>query len=301
MVILIIGSKGFVGSHMVSHYNNTEGHTVIGCDMQRPDGNEGYLYFNTGASGAGLQDVFEKYHPDVCINAGGNGSVPISITNPQLDFESNTLFQFTVLEILRHVVPLCKYIHLSSAAVYGNPQKLPISSHDECKPLSPYGWHKLQAEMVCKEYATLYQIPTISLRIFSVYGPALKKQLFWDTYLKSKTQNPITLFGTGKESRDFIYIDDLTVAIDLIITKAIFDGRSINVSSGIENTIAEAVTLFVGSIDNKKEVVFNGVSKPGDPLNWRADIAPLIALGFAPKTQLPQGLNETVKWLKENA
>lgn len=301
MKILIIGSKGFVGSHMVSYLRRLAENIVIGCDMQRPDGNENYLYYNTSVAGAGLQDVFEQHTPDVCINAGGNGSVPISITNPQLDFESNTLFQFTVLEIIRHTVPNCKYIHLSSAAVYGNSQVLPISSSDVCIPLSPYGWHKLQAEMVCKEYATLYNIPTISLRIFSVYGPNLRKQLFWDTYQKSKTQNPITLFGTGQESRDFIFIDDLTVAIDLIITKADLNGGSINVSSGTETTIAEAITLFVGAIGETKEVIYNGVTKPGDPLNWRADISPLKALGFLPKTELNEGLNKTVQWLKENA
>jgi UDP-glucose 4-epimerase len=300
MIVLVIGSKGFVGGHAVAYFN-AKGNTVIGCDIQRPDGDETYLYFNTSAAGAGLQDVFKKYLPDVCINAGGNGSVPISIANPQLDFEANTLFQFTVLEIIKNTVPHCKYVHLSSAAVYGNPRQLPIAEQDATLPLSPYGWHKLQAELVCKEYAHLYNIPAISLRIFSVYGPGLKKQLFWDTYHKTKTQQQIALFGTGNESRDFIYIDDLIAAIDIIISGYQLNGQQINVSSGVETTVKEAIQLFIDGIDKNKEIVFNNITKSGDPLNWRADITELTNLGFVPKINLQQGLLKTIEWLKGNA
>jgi dTDP-glucose 4,6-dehydratase/UDP-glucose 4-epimerase len=300
MQVLIIGSKGFVGSHAVNYFA-AKGYAMAGCDVQSPDGTENYTYYNTGGGGTGLQDVFTAVNPDICINAAGNGSVPVSIVNPQLDFEANVQFHYIVLELIRHQRPTCKYLHLSSAAVYGNPGKLPVKETDEIKPLSPYGWHKYLAELACKEYAVLYGLQTISLRVFSVYGPRLRKQLFWDTWQKAKKEGPVQMFGTGHESRDFIYIDDLMEAIACIMDRAFMHGQPINIASGTETTISDAVHTFMNMAGAGKAVQFTQQVKAGDPLYWKADIDELLNLGFTPKNNLQTGLTYTVQWLKENA
>ena len=87
---------------------------------------------------------------------------------------------FKQLDAIRKFQPGCKYINLSSAAVYGNPESLPISEDHHLDPISPYGNHKKMAEEVCADFYTNYRIPTCSLRIFSAYGAGLQKQLFWD-------------------------------------------------------------------------------------------------------------------------
>ena len=299
MIVLIIGCKGFIGSH-ASTYFSAKGDTIIGYDMVEADGTEPYPYYQRKSTGAALEAIISKYRPDACINAGGNGSVPFSIANPVSDFESNVSFHTELLDIIHQYDPACKYIHLSSAAVYGNPRQLPVTENSPVLPISPYGWHKHQAELICREYAVLYNLQTASLRVFSVYGPGLRKQLFWDTYQKSRKNNTIQLFGTGDESRDFIYITDLVAAIDSVLTNAVMQGEVINVSSGIETTIAEAVSLFTGFMENHN-VVFNHQDNPGNPLNWKADIKQLKNLGFTAKVSLQEGLNITVKWLKENA
>jgi dTDP-glucose 4,6-dehydratase/UDP-glucose 4-epimerase len=138
------------------------------------------------------------------------------------------------------------------------------------------------------------------LRIFSVYGENLKKQLFWDIYQKTLRSKNIELFGTGYETRDFIYIQDLMQAIDCIIAKGIFNGEAINVSSGIETTIKDAAGIFCAALNSETTVAFNKQTKPGDPLNWKADISLLTRLGFKSNTSIETGLKNTGEWLKEN-
>lgn len=296
MKILILGSEGFIGTHLRNYYSTFN--EVWGADILIKEISD--LYFQLDQFNTNFDEIFEVQKFDVCINASGNGSVPKSINKPLFDFELNVTNTIKVLEAIRVYNSECKYINMSSAAVYGNPTVLPINEFVELKPLSPYGWHKLYAENICKQYYYLYNIQTINLRLFSVYGENLKKQLFWDIFQKCSYSNSIELFGSGRETRDFIYINDLLEATNLIIKNGLFNGEAINVASGIEITIKEAAGIFCKAIDVGLKVHFNNFVKPGDPLNWKADITTLESFGFSAKVSIETGLENTVKWLKEN-
>jgi UDP-glucose 4-epimerase len=295
MKILIIGARGFIGSHAYHFFSKD--HQVWGADVLT-SGDTNFFLLNR--LNTDFNEIFKTEQFDLCLNASGNGSVPVSINNPLLDFELNVNNTIKILDAIRINNPQCKYIHLSSAAVYGNPVSLPVTENMALKPLSPYGWHKLYAEQICKEYFSLYNTASIMLRIFSVYGENLKKQLFWDIYQKTLQSKNIELFGTGNETRDFIYIQDLMQAINCIIDKGMFNGGAINVSSGIETTIKDAAEIFCTSLNKETTVTFNKITKPGDPLNWKADISLLTNLGFKNNTSIETGLKSTGKWLKEN-
>ncbi|WP_214071538.1 NAD-dependent epimerase/dehydratase family protein [Mucilaginibacter sp. dw_454] len=297
MKILVIGSKGFIGSHIYEYFKKS--HEVWGADIIEDKSAKNY--FLLSRQNTQYEEIFDNNQFDVCVNASGNGSVPISLNRPVFDFELNVTNTLKVLDAIRINNPTCKYISMSSAAVYGNPVSLPIEENTALIPMSPYGWHKLYAEQICKEYYYLYDLHTINLRLFSVYGENLKKQLFWDTYQKCKHTTEIELFGTGNETRDFIYVSDLLHAIDCIVKRGLFNGESVNVASGIETTIKEAATVFCEYVDKKIKVKFNKITKPGDPLNWRADIGVLRSWGFEPGFSITEGLKGTVAWLKENA
>ena len=298
MRILIIGSKGFIGSQLHSFYSVNSNNTVIGCDVKSDPDNLKYIQVEKFNSD--FDKLFIANEFDVCVYAGGNGSVPYSLQYPEIDYHLNTFAINRILTAIHKHQPRCKFVHISSAAVYGSPEKLPITEADEIKPLSPYGWHKFMSEIICKKYNSLYNIPTVSLRVFSVYGEGIQKQLFWDIYQKIiKTKN-ITLFGTGNESRDFIYISDLIHAIDILIHQAKFQGEVYNVASGTESTIKEASTVFCTLFDKNVTIFFGGETKPGDPINWRADISKIKKLGFQAKVELKQGLEHYTSWLKEN-
>ncbi len=296
MKILIIGSSGFIGSHCLNYFS-AKNHEIWHANTNYANK---LNYFVVSKIQSNFEIIFSAQQFDVCINASGSAHVGFSFENPALDYELNTLNVQKILVALHKYNPNCKLINFSSAAVYGNPQKLPISENAATQPMSPYGFHKLQSEYLLTEYHKFFGLKTCSLRVFSAYGERLQKQLFWDLYQKAKkSQNTmIDIFGTGNETRDFIYISDLVKCVDLIIENAKFEGETINVASGLETTISEVVTTFYTLLNPKIEFNFSGKTKIGDPTNWCADIELLQKMGFTPTITISEGLTNYVTWLK---
>lgn len=295
MKIIIIGSKGFIGSHAYQYFQKQQC-TVFGCDVVADYEDPNYIQID--ATNSDYHAIFEANTFDVCINCAGAASVPLSIQFPLKDFNLNTLNVFKVLDAIRTHQAYCKFINLSSAAVYGNPDQLPIKENAKLHPLSPYGIHKMQAEQIGQEFYTYYNIPTCSLRIFSAYGNGLRKQLFWDMYKKFSTQEAIELFGTGEESRDFIHVDDVIQAIHLVIKNASFKGEQINLANGEEFTIKVVADLYKKHLGTQQKITFNNQVKAGDPLNWRADISIIKAMGYEPAMTLENGIEKYIQWVK---
>ena len=280
MKVLIIGSEGFIGKHCVDYFSKNHQITAQGVTQD-------------------FDSLFVTQKYDVCINASGSANVGFSFENPAIDFELNVLNVNKLLVAIRQHNPTCKFINFSSAAVYGNPMKLPIAENTPTKPLSPYGFHKLQSEYLLTEYHKFFGLHTCSLRVFSAYGNGLKKQLFWDLYQKTLQNDNIELFGTGEESRDFIFIDDLIQTVALIIENAPFEGDIFNIASGNETKIKEVVKVFFDAFCPQKKHYFSGKQKIGDPNNWCADISKLKELGFKPQINIQLGLEKYAKWLKK--
>ena len=278
MNVLIIGSKGFIGGHAYPFFSAQPGYECWGCDVAVDYTDDRYILVDSSA--ADFNEVFENYAFDVCINCSGAASVPDSLNNPLRDFSLNTFNVVKMLDAIRKHRPLCRFINLSSAAVYGNPQKLPISETDPILPVSPYGMHKMQAEQICHSFYNYWRTPTCSLRIFSTFGLGLQKQLFWDLYHKLIAQKTVTLFGTGHETRDYIYIADILQAMQLVIEKADFIGESINIANGYQCTTKQAAETFYKHLGWDGTIKFAGNSRKGDPLNWERGITELKRLGY---------------------
>lgn len=296
MKILIIGSKGFIGSHCVDYFIS-KGFDIYQADVNDNESDEAKIY-KIERQNSDFSRPFKEHQFDVCINASGSAHVGFSFENPSKDFELNVVNVQKILVAIRDYNSKCKFINFSSAAVYGNPEALPIAESSICKPLSPYGFHKLQSELLLTEYHKFFGLNTCSLRVFSAYGPRLKKQLFWDLYQKTSQNDVVSLFGTGNETRDFIYIDDLIHMIDLLIQKSPFQGSIYNVASNLETTISEAAQIFRNQFSPKKEIVFNGEVKKGDPNNWVADISKITQLGYERSISLEEGIKKYVLWVK---
>ncbi len=112
-------------------------------------------------------------------------------------------------------------------------------------------------------------------------------------------KEPVKMFGTGDESRDFIYVEDLVKAIELVITKAAFNGDVMNIASGTETTIKEAAGIFTNKLSKPSPLHFSGEIKAGDPRNWRADISRLSSLGFRSETSMEKGIGEYINWVQK--
>jgi len=298
MNILIIGSKGFIGTAASNFYQEKKC-TVFGCDILNDYTSENY--FQIDATNSDFHQIFERYTFDVCINCSGAASVPQSLQNPLRDFTLNTYNVAKLLEAIKEYQPNCRFINLSSAAVYGNPENLPIRESSVCNPISPYGIHKKFAEELCTEYQSFFGIRTCNVRIFSAFGNGLKKQLFWDLFQKFKSQDFIELFGTGEETRDFIHIDDIIYALDCIVNKADFKGENYNIANGEEIKIKDIAELFVKLTESQKTVIFNKQQKKGDPLFWRADVSKIKALGYKQKISIQEGLRNYIQWANEQS
>jgi UDP-glucose 4-epimerase len=292
--ILIVGSKGFIGSQAVNYFTQA-GYLVWGADVVSDYVSKNYFLID--ATNSDFREIFSNTTFDVCLNCSGAASVPDSINHPLRDFSLNVTNVFKILDSIKTYQSKCKFINLSSAAVYGNPTALPVKESNVTKPVSPYGVHKLISEQICNEFFQLFGIATCSLRIFSAYGEGLKKQLFWDLYQRSKLNNPVTLFGSGNESRDFIYIEDLLQAIQLVLEKAEFQGQVINVANGDEVFIKDVVNDFYDLFEMKVEFQFSGETRAGDPLRWKANIDVLHALGYQRRFSLEEGLKNYLAWI----
>lgn len=299
--ILITGSNGFIGSFLVDYFL-THGFQVFGIDrpasVPKIGRVDNYIFFPLDLPDPLLAEKLKEFSPDIIIHTAGNSSVPNSVVNPLGDFNGSVLVYFHLLEAVRKTIPNCKVISLSSAAVYGNPVKLPIDELSPAQPISPYGYHKLLCEQVSKEYFHLFNLKVCSARIFSAYGPGLKRQIVWDILEKARRNETILLGGTGKETRDFIFISDIAIALDLIRDKGLFESEVYNIASGQETTIQLLAELVLNSARLPKKVEFSGLQRAGDPLYWRADTKKICSLGFSPEINIAEGVQKFVDWVE---
>lgn len=294
MKTIILGAQGFIGTNLVNYFLS-KNCAVYGIDVVEGNASN-YWYQKVSILSSDFETIFNHQNFDVCINASGSGNVGHSLSFPLSDFEANTYSVSKVLDTLKKYQPSCKYVHISSAAVYGNPARLPVKETDALAPLSPYGYHKMMSELICKEYYYLFNIPVAILRPFSVFGTGLKKQLLWDICSKLKISDQVSLYGTGNESRDFIHVSDLMILIDLIINRSLFKCDIYNAASGIETTIRTVADIFEQHDAYGKKITFGGDVKAGDPNNWKADISSITDLGFTPSADFQSSVIDYINW-----
>ena len=290
--VLITGSNGFIGSYMYSCFSK-EGYNVKGWD--RIETNRCTVVDMTDE--AKVKKELGLLKPDIIIHCAGSADVSKSIENPIMDYESNVTVTQYILNAISSVSNYFPtFVFLSSASVYGNPKILPVKEEDRYNPLSPYALHKVMCEQLCIFYAKCHGINVKIARIFSAYGPGLKKQIFWDMHKKYSKYGKLEMFGTGNESRDYIYIDDLAEALISIATKE-SKYMIFNVASGVETTIKEATEYYAKSVNmDKRKISYNGIIREGDPLNWVADISRLQSLGFATRKTISDGIALFARW-----
>ncbi|MFO0886587.1 MAG: GDP-mannose 4,6-dehydratase, partial [Pirellulales bacterium] len=243
--------------------------------------------------------ILSKLHPDLIIHCAGNSSVANSVLEPLADFKNSSLVTFDLLERIRLHSPASRFVFLSSAAVYGDPASLPIKETAPLQPISPYGFHKWQCELICNEFSRVYKLRTSFVRIFSAYGPGLKRQVLWDLQKKLQQSVATPLQGTGEESRDFIHVLDICEAIRILFERAPMEGEGYNLATGTETPIRELARLMISLGPNfGKNPAFDGIVPRGVPRNWRADISKIRALGFKPAVMLADGLRDYLNWCR---
>ena len=251
----------------MGRYAERAGHTVRGAGR---------------STTADLAHVIRHFGPDVLLNAAGTASVGASIENPLDDFRGSVQTCAEVLDAVRQSGSQPLVMIPSSAAVYGNPVSLPVTENACVQPISPYGFHKAACELLAREYAACFGLKIMICRFFSVYGAAQRRLLVWEVYQQLAGPAEIAwLEGTGKETRDFLYIEDLATALLGLMKKprsADNDPLVVNVASGTETDVLSLAGMIRDLVAPDKEIRCRGNLRKNDPLCWRANTGHLQML-----------------------
>lgn len=298
--LLVTGAAGFIGYWTAMHAA-ARGYEVHGVDLAGVTAmlpNNVHVHRIAGGCAA-LASLLTELHPDICIHAAGRSSVHESVTNPAPDFASGPSLTFTLLDTLRRHAPTCRVLFLSSAAVYGNPEILPVSEDAKIAPISPYGFHKVQCEILCREFTAVYGMQTAIARIFSAYGEGLRRQVLWDICCKILREGRLCLMGTGEETRDFLHVRDISAGLLRIVESAPMAAETYNLASGQAISILDMARILADALNSQIEPEFNGVVKPGDPRHWRGDGKRIRELEFTPSVPLEPGVQAYAAWARE--
>ncbi len=300
--ILITGAKGFLGSSTAKYFKNLGyvtygiGHGDLLVDECRNIGLD--YWYKSDVSIEAIKDIGEVF--DVVVHCGGSGSVGFSVENPYQDFKKTVDGTLEVLEYMRLYNPKAHLIYPSSPAVQGECLDEPIKEEYIGKPASPYGYHKKTAEDLCRSYSDKYNIQVSIIRLFSVYGKGLKKQLLWDAVNKIKSSSSsVEFWGTGQETRDFIHIEDALNLFEKVIN---INNKFtlLNGGSGVKYTIQDVVYMIKSILGSGCNIRFNQQVNEGNPIYYWADIKKSREFNWSPDINLNDGLPEYVKWALKN-
>lgn len=300
--VLVTGGAGFIGGYLTAALQ-AAGASVMRVD-HHPDRphpalpNGGPPLHQLSVGSAAFREFLRTAGPfDMLFHLAGRAYAAASVDDPRRDFNSNLVATVDLLETLRALPHRPRLIFASSAAVYGNPVRVPISVTDPVTPISPYGVSKLAAERYIAVYARLYNLPAASLRLFSVYGPGQTKQVVYDLLTKLKSSpHRLPLLGDGTQMRDFVFAADAAHAFTTVALRGQCDGTVYNVASGRGVSMADLARTLIALQGGQAELVFDGVARAGDPERWIGDNQELVAIGGAPQTTLAEGLRATVDW-----
>ncbi|MBR0780561.1 NAD-dependent epimerase/dehydratase family protein [Bradyrhizobium iriomotense] len=308
MSIWVTGANGFIGRHLVRELAGG-GHTVHGVGHGALDPADAralglQAWINGEVDAANLNALAATHGlPSHVFHLAGGSSVGLSIERPFEDFSRTVASTARLLEWLRSFAPESRLIVVSSAAVYGADHAGPIPESAVLTPMSPYGHHKLMMEQLCQSYVRSFGIRCAVVRLFSVYGPNLRKQLLWDICSRLRSeQRTLNLGGSGAEIRDWTDVRDVVRLLARVAEVAWQDDFDvINGGSGRGVSVAGIAEGLIGHWGSKTAVQFSGVARLGDPISLLADNARVLEMNFDWRIPLERGLADYVAWFKGQA
>ncbi|MGA2775554.1 MAG: SDR family oxidoreductase [Candidatus Omnitrophota bacterium] len=307
---LVTGGAGFIGSHIV-HRLVRDNHEVRVLDN-----------FSSGKmfNLEGTLDKIELIKGDICsfdncdkategvdfvLHQAALRSVPKSMDDPTIYNEVNISGTLNMLEACRKN-GVKRFVFASSSSVYGEVKKFPEKESFFPQPISPYALTKLTGEYYCNIFALYYGVETVSLRYFNVFGP---RQALDDEYAVVIPKfihcmlhdEPVPVYGNGRQSRDFTFVDNVVNANILAASVKVSGGKIFNIASGKDYTILNLTEILNKIL--KKNIALEFLDKrKGDVFRTLADISNAKSyLGFKPRVNFVQGLEKTVEYFKQNA
>jgi dTDP-glucose 4,6-dehydratase len=311
MKILVTGGLGFIGSnfcrHIITQHSDYE---IINIDK-----------IGTGANPANLKDLEneERYRfikgnicnsklinkitkqADAVVNIAAETHVDRSIAEPTPFIQNNAVGTFTILEALRKHNDKAKLVQVSTDEVYGETQKASFNENDRLKPSNPYSASKAAADMFVVAYHKTYSLNVSITRCTNNYGPyQIPEKLVPKTIIRAIKGLQVPVYGSGKNVRDWIYVQDHCEAIDLVLEKG-GSGEIYNISAANEVSNIEIVGRILDLLDKPEDLITFVEDRPGHDIRYSLDSSRIRSkLGWKPKFSFEKALEETVNWYVRN-
>jgi UDP-glucuronate 4-epimerase len=313
-VVMVTGAAGFIGSHLVERLLHL-GYSVVGIDnfddYYPPDVKWNNVRALTAGDGFRLNEgdirdasLLARIFTENCINVvmhlAARAGVRPSLEQPLLYQDVNIRGTINLLEASRFF-GVKKFIFASSSSVYGLNNKAPFSEESKIGyPISPYAASKGAAELFCRTYSHLYSLPTIVLRLFTVYGPRQRPEMAIHRFVRMVDRGEeVNIYGDGTANRDYTYVGDIIAGFEAALAYPEEGFRIFNLGSG--RTVA--LSYLLGLIEEalgKKAKIRNLATQPGEVPITLADISNAQAvLGYQPKISIEAGIPLFTRWYKE--
>lgn len=333
MRILVTGGAGFIGSAASKSFL-TQGHTVgILDNFSRPGSRANLdwvlqsgrpeIYTESIVDSVAVNDCFQDFNPDAIVHLAAQVAVTFSVEDPRHDFEDNVIGTFNLLEATRRFSPSSKFIFASTNKVYGDLGGIPILEHesrygfgpdlegiDESTPLdfhSPYGCSKGAADAYVKDYSRIYGLHTTVVRQSCIYGPrqfGIEDQgwIAW-FIIAALLGRKIKVFGTGKQVRDALHVDDLIDLYLAILNASDWEpGQVVNAGGGRNNSLSVLELLNYVADRLGTEVQFEFFeARHGDQKIFISDNSKALRdFDWSPKISLSSGIDGLYSWISDN-
>lgn len=315
--ILITGGAGFIGSHLVGklldegiwnvavadNFNEFYAPAIKRHNISGFTGKENFRLYETDITCAeSLEKIFAANNFDAIVHLAAWAGVRPSLLNPKLYTQVNVCGTLNLLELAKNF-GVKQFVFGSSSSVYGINSKIPFSETDNIsQTISTYAATKAAGELLCHTFSHLYDIRTICLRFFTVYGARQRPDLAIHKFSRLIWENkPIPMFGDGTTRRDYTFIDDIIQGVRAAIDydKTNYEIFNLGESETIE--LKDLIALLEESI-GKKAVIDRKPMQPGDVPVTFADISKAKEfLNYQPTTKIEEGIPKFVEWFKNEA
>jgi UDP-glucose 4-epimerase len=316
-MILVTGGAGFIGGHLAASFVHA-GHDVVVLDNLDPFYDTDIkrctidVARNAADNGGGSYELIEGDVRDgdlvadlvadaqFVFHQAAQAGVRTSVQHPRRVDDINVEGTLNVLDAARNS-PVERVVFASSSSVYGKPAYLPYDEEHPTTPVSPYGVSKLAAESYVRVYGDLYDIPTVALRYFTVYGPRMRPNMAISNFVsRCMNDEPPVVYGDGSQTRDFTYIDDIVRANAQLLETDAADGEVMNIGS-TDNVDIRTLAEVIRDDIAPDLAIEHGERQAGDAEHTHADVSKAgDVLGYEPTEDIRSGVGKFIDWYREN-
>jgi dTDP-glucose 4,6-dehydratase len=314
--ILTTGGAGFIGSNFVKYiFRNYSDYKIIVLDNLTYAGNienipekiksdSRFTFWYGNIRNAELVNELMQ-SADVVIHFAAESHVARSIFDNAIFFETDVLgTQVMINSVLKHSDSVERFIHISTSEVYGTALQVPMNEDHPLNPTTPYASAKAGADRLVYSYWATYDVPAVIIRPFNMYGPNQHLEKAIPRFITSAIRDePLTIHGSGENTRDWNYVEDLCRALDKIMHISLdkVKGQVFNIGTGRDLSINAIAELIIEKLNKPKSLITYMGDRPGQVQRHITSAEKAVkVLGWKPQVDFETGLSRTIEWYQQN-